>query len=198
LKYGTHTAEVLSKEWYELYFPKDKGEIVPHMPVWTRTFKMAMRSLFSVTNLGLGTSSGRLVFIDVGSGMGKSSILCRMLYGNLFERDKIIGVELDERLVMVAEKNSEKMFKDKGNYINCNVLDFSFDSYLDATIVLFLYNPFGLKTLEGLLYKINNRTNNYFVYVNPIYEQVFRNFGYINLKYCRQKYSALSYSIWKK
>ncbi|MGR3660045.1 MAG: class I SAM-dependent methyltransferase [Paracoccaceae bacterium] len=110
------------------------------------------------------------VFIDLGCGKGR--VLCM---ASRTGAGRVIGVEQDPDFLDVARENLDAM---PGKHAKVELFeglaqDFDFS---DATVV-FLFNPFGAKTLEQVLdllaasLKENPRPLR-IVYVNPVHEAV--------------------------
>jgi predicted RNA methylase len=87
------------------------------------------------------------VFVDLGCGKGRV-----VFFMSLKKLKKIIGVELDKKLIDIARKNlvNFKANKTPIEFVNEDA------AALDAKegTVFFMYNPFGFKTLEEALENI--------------------------------------------
>ncbi|WP_407180114.1 class I SAM-dependent methyltransferase [Bradyrhizobium sp. STM 3562] len=87
-------------------------------------------------------------FVDVGCGKGR--VLCCAARQPC---RKVVGVDYSEDLCKEARNNAQRLRGAKAPVLVQNGLAEDFD-YTDAT-VLFLFNPFGALTLDGVLHKID-------------------------------------------
>lgn len=115
-------------------------------------------------------------FFDIGCGKGRAMFVAESCgYTNL------IGIDLDEELILSATNNIEK-YKHKNNF-NSNRVQFTFlvanaleFNYKNEPTVYFLFNPFNAEVLKKVLEKISALTTSetYFVYMNPKHAEVFK------------------------
>lgn len=128
----------------ETEFPDNAthGDAVHYMPVPATVFDGVMKDL-------TGISPERYTFIDLGCGKG-AALLLALDHG--FGR--VIGVELNDRLVPVAEENLAAYARrrgtdpDRGTVVEGDVVGFRFPP---EPLVVFLFNPFGADTLTAVL-----------------------------------------------
>jgi predicted RNA methylase len=116
----------------------------------------------------------KICLLDIGCGSGRL-----LSIGMLLKFEKVYGVDLDESAIQIARKNCIKL-REKGHRT-------SFDIALkDATQhdipphinVVYLFNPFGEKTIKSVLDKIVQHCRQraktvYIIYVNPVFHEVF-------------------------
>jgi SAM-dependent methyltransferase len=166
------------------------GEQLAHEMFWDRRFKTrtggwdSIKGPASADSLGYeGTPYLMLVevfrhlklrmndvFVDVGCGKGRVLLMALQSAVGV-----AVGVELDAGFLDAARDNLEGSGSDSGRYdlFHGQVQDFNFDS---AT-VLFLFNPFGAKTMREMLDRVaaslRRRPREVrIVYVNPVEEAV--------------------------
>jgi precorrin-6B methylase 2 len=108
------------------------------------------------------------VFVDIGSGKGRV-LCCAALYGV----KHVYGVDVSKQLCQVARTNAMKMRRRRAPISVAASPAGDFD-YSDAT-VLFLFDPFGARTLEPLLDKVGReaRGSVRIAYANPTHDHVF-------------------------
>jgi predicted RNA methylase len=131
LKYGTNTTASLSMRYDEQPKP---GQIVRSLPTHPKVLRYILRNL--------RIDYRDFTFIDFGCGKGRA-LLCAAD----FPFKRIIGVEWSKDLSDIALHNLTiyRSYRQKCTAleIHCmNVVDYKFPV---SNIVLFMYNPFGLK-----------------------------------------------------
>lgn len=147
----------------------------------------------------LGLEICNASFLDIGSGKGRV-----MLLAAFSGFKKVIGVELDAGLCLVAKRNLE-VNKEKIRYCSyevCNEDAAKYDFPEDINLV-FMYNTFGTQLMREVLGKLTAKYNRqtqggrhgplYIVYLNPVYAEVFDEFGLSPL--CDVPNEALIYRI---
>jgi SAM-dependent methyltransferase len=121
-------------------------------------------------------------FIDLGAGRGRAVILAAE---EGFRR--VVGVELDERLVKQAEENVRRWRSRRrkrqrpGQEVVIIQGDAAAYPLPDGPVLIWLYNPFGAATLRYVLRQVCTRspasTDPVFIaYFNPVHESVFDEF----------------------
>lgn len=110
------------------------------------------------------------VLVDVGSGKGR--VLCCAARYVLRE---VVGVEIVQHLCEIAERNSRRLRGRKSPITIFNTAAQSYD-YSNATVLTF-FNPFGAKTLDAVLNRIeeSQRKNPRplrLAYANPEHDDV--------------------------
>jgi SAM-dependent methyltransferase len=121
-------------------------------------------------------------FVDLGAGRGRALILAAE---DGFRR--VVGVELDERLVEEAEENVRRWRSRRrrrqrpGQEVVVVHGDAAAYPLPDGPILIWLYNPFGAATLRFVLNRVCTRrltsTDPLFIaYFNPVHESVFAEF----------------------
>jgi len=134
------------------------------------------------------------VFIDYGCGKGRiiSSIATQKL-------KKIIGIELDETMINIAQKNIRNL-----KFKNTPVELFNIDSINFNPIegnIFFMFNPFGEKTLNIVLNNINNslRINPRsirIVYHNSVGESILEKLDWLEFE-GKIEDSSYATSVWR-
>ncbi|MCP4093230.1 MAG: class I SAM-dependent methyltransferase [Planctomycetes bacterium] len=110
------------------------------------------------------------VFVDLGCGKGRATCMAsRSAVG------RVVGVEQDENFLQIARENLEKVPKRQAPVEFFNGLAQQFD--FDDTTVVFLFNPFGARTLLEVVDLLQqslqrNPRKLRIVYVNPVHEMV--------------------------
>lgn len=147
----------------------------------------------------LGLEICNASFLDLGAGKGRV-----MLLAALYGFKKVIGVELDANLCLVARRNLE-INKGRIKYCNYDVCNEDAANYVfpENLNVVFMFNAFGTQLIRGVLKKLAARKNSktkisrhedlYIIYLNPIYAKVFVEFGLTPL--VNVKHEALIYRI---
>jgi SAM-dependent methyltransferase len=99
---------------------------------------------FSAAMAALGIDFTRFTFVDLGAGKGRALLLAAR-HG--FRR--IVGVEFARELVEVAQRNL-KVAGDAAGVTTILHQDATTYDLPDEPLVLFLYNPFGARTMEAV------------------------------------------------
>jgi predicted RNA methylase len=89
-------------------------------------------------------------FMDIGCGKG---MVLRV--ANELGYNKIAGLDLDQHMLDIAEKNMRILNIDV-ELINANAIEY--DNYQDFD-VFYMYNPFGVKILQSVVKKIRESQN---------------------------------------
>lgn len=110
------------------------------------------------------------VFVDLGCGKGR--VTCVAAHGT---PGKVVGVEQDEDFLEDARVNLAALPGAKAEVALHHGLAQDFD--FDQATVVFLFNPFGAKTLEEVMELLHaslerNPRRLRIVYVNPVHEHV--------------------------
>jgi SAM-dependent methyltransferase len=123
----------------------------------------------------------RTTFIDLGCGKGRALILAREAgFRNL------IGVEISPRLARAARHNLEKL-NVTATVIEGDVATFVFP---DEPVIAFLYNPFGVSTMQAVVGKLrSHRHSLHVIYINPRHGDLFSGFQQIH---CDQSFRVMS------
>jgi SAM-dependent methyltransferase len=118
--------------------------------------------------------ASEISMLDIGCGCGRA-----MVVGMKNRFKKVSGVELDPDALFLAERNCQHMFRHgfktpyelKGaDASNCRIPE--------GTNVIYLFNPFGIKTMHDVVENITRqikdwKTDIYIIYYNPVYEDTF-------------------------
>ena len=117
-------------------------------------------------------------FIDFGCGKGRVMIVAALSGFN-----KIIGLDIDEKLISQVNKNLS-ISKTKYHGKNFNVLCADVTKYEipDEATVMFFFNPFGEEIMKRVCESVlksleRNRREILIVYVNPKFLNVWKEFG---------------------
>jgi SAM-dependent methyltransferase len=110
------------------------------------------------------------VFVDLGCGKGRVLLMAlRSTVG------RVVGVDLSAEFLESARLNLESCGSESSRYrlFHGPVLEFDFD----PATVLFLFNPFGAKTMREMLVRVDASLRRRprdlrIVYVNPVQEEV--------------------------
>lgn len=123
-------------------------------------------------------------FIDLGCGKGKTIIIYLKLFGSNVKY-KPIGIEYYKPLVNIAIKNMKVLSKkNEASFYHDDAVNFC--NYTKSEkIIVFLYNPFGEKTLENVLKKLLSYKSAFIVYVDPVFDKLIRDFDFSLL--CEKK-----------
>ena len=123
----------------------------------------------------------QFTFIDLGSGKGRT-----LLMASEYPFAKILGVELFPELHNIAQENIHKYRSDSQkcfevNSLATNAKDFEFPR---EPMVLYLFNPFPLATLEQVMVNLERSLQNYprtvyLIYHNPLLEAVLANSSFL-------------------
>ena len=101
---------------------------------------------FAAAIESLDLDLSRFAFIDLGSGKGRA-----LLLANDYPFQEIIGVEFAEPLVQAARDNIAKISRSRDvgriKVIHADALEYDLP---DLPSIVFLYNPFGSSTMQGV------------------------------------------------
>ena len=115
--------------------------------------------------------------VDLGCGKGHPLFK----FSNEWSFKKVIGIEITKKYYDICLKNLNIMNKKKPDYLNseieiynCNVLDYKFDK---ETNFIYMYNPFGRKTMSGVLNNLIKSLREeprdfYIIYKNAIHRYI--------------------------
>lgn len=132
-------------------------------------------TLFRLESL-LRKYAGSHAFFDIGCGKGRA-----MMLAAFFGYKEINGIELDNELTEIAQRNIRERLKFHQDVSfmakTANALD---TAYPAEPQVFFLFNPFDAQTLKQVLLRIgeNGLKQHVFVYVNPLHKHVFLEAGF--------------------
>jgi SAM-dependent methyltransferase len=111
----------------------------------------------------------RATFIDLGCGKGRALILAHQAGF----RD-LIGVEIAPRLLRAAKRNTRRL-NIRATLLRADAAAYHFP---DRPIVAFLYNPFGIPTLQAVIAKLRSHPHPvHVIYVNPEHDSLFSGFN---------------------
>ncbi len=166
--YGTDTNQQLDLQEYAVDSPN-----LEHA-CW---YEAITKTYFDKMIKQLSIEFKETVFIDLGSGKGKSLMLAAD-----YPFKKIIGVEFSPELHEIA-KNNVILFKSKKNIdtpIQLHCMDAELYNFPIENIVLFLYNPFQGKVMLSVVEKIEKFILRYphkfaILYRNPKCSEMFEN-----------------------
>lgn len=116
-----------------------------------------------------------ICLLDIGCGSGKA-----MVVGMKSGFRRVAGVDLDSVSLEQARSNCRQMFKhgSKTRY-NLSKLDASLYGIPKGTNLIYLFNPFGIKTMEQVIANIKAYAQSashpvYIVYMNPRFQHLFQ------------------------
>lgn len=126
---------------------------------------IAIKKCLAAIQAHAGNDFRKYQFIDLGCGKGKTLLV----YEEYAEGEQIypaIGVELVEPLATTARDNARRC----GNENSIKIITDSATNWAQyatsAHVIIFLYNPFGSKTLHEVIGKIGDKRC-YIAYVDP-------------------------------
>ncbi len=131
-----------------------------------------------------GLKYSEISMLDVGCGEGRVLNL-----GMLLNFKKVMGIDLDEPALLKAAENCSKMqehgFNTSFNVEHADAALFAIPADIN---LVYMYNPFGEKTMERFLANtINYRTNKdhelYFIYCVPDFVDVFNKYSSVTKLY---------------
>ena len=127
----------------------DTGGFIRHTDLGDRGdglhYQATAPKVFRAIVQALPASPGRLTFVDVGCGKGRTLILAEELG---FRR--VIGVEISHELVQTARAN----LRARGSEAYVQHVDALHVDFPDEDLLIYLYNPFGEQTLRGVLHRL--------------------------------------------
>jgi predicted RNA methylase len=140
---------------------------VEYEPTPVRQFHKVLRSLPHL-------APTRFVFVDIGCGKGRLLLLAAR-YG--FRR--VIGIEVDPRLVEIARANIRAFLATSPSPANVEVIDADAANY-DFPVepaVVFMYNPFGAETTRAVIESVERSLKEsprplFLVYLNPRHRHI--------------------------
>ena len=113
------------------------------------------------------------VFVDLGAGKGRA-----LMIASDFGFSKLVGIEISSAFCNAAATNMNRYYSVRGQplpyALRCmNAVDYDFE---EAPLVVFLFNPFGQKTLNAVLAKLEASLQRrpreaFVVYLNPRFEK---------------------------
>ena len=140
--YGTDTGEIIQVSEFDDTTPNYE------YACW---YEGITHDFFNKMIKAIPIAHGDFVFVDLGSGKGKSLMLA-----SRFPFKKIVGVELFQELHEIAKKNIESFVNRKKIPDNFELCWMDAESYNfpENNLVFFLYNPFHGKVMLSVLNKI--------------------------------------------
>lgn len=128
---------------------------------------------------------------DLGSGKGKVLIIWSKIFP---KHPSINGIEIDEELFNIANKNFNKLkIFNINNYLS-DVLSFNF--YKKSKNIFFMYNPFGEQTLKKFFTQ-NKFIDSYVIYHNPKHHKIMIKCGFSCIYEFQNYRSGSSFKIYK-
>lgn len=168
LRRGTTTWRRVSRAAVAAEVGRDPQDLKPYHCIPQRTFKRIMAAL-PVAPTGF-------TFVDIGCGKGKALVMAQDAG---FEA--VVGVEISPALAQVAEVNLQRIqaAQASGQVVCMDACDYEF---IPGNKVVFLYNPFGSRSLAFVLYRLAAQVADhmgdevYVVYLNPRHNEVFADY----------------------
>lgn len=137
--------------------------------------KAIRRGLLAIRE-NVGKEFDQYQFFDLGCGKGKALLL----YSESASPQKLkaVGVELVPSLADIAWENVKRMgFSDWVEVVSADAVQWV--QYCDSDqVIVFLYNPFGLTTLERVFADVQKFRNAYVIYVDPEHASFFEHTGW--------------------
>lgn len=129
-----------------------------------------LKKAFAYTGLNYADTC----LLDIGCGFGRA-----LNFGMMLNFKEVTGIDLNEFTVEKARANCHQMQKN-GYTTNFNLFQKDASKYEipKGTNLIYLFNPFGLKTMEDVVENILNYNKDkdrelYIVYAVPVFQQVF-------------------------
>ena len=172
-RYGVDTVEIVPVSNLDLRVDR-QAEAVFYEPTPIMEFG------YVVSRLGIRYED--FVFIDVGSGKGRTLMLA-----SWFPFQKITGVELSPKMHAIAEENILKFPKRKAcSDISSRCEDATSCELPNKPLVLFLFNPFHGRVLEQFLEHVKHSIDKHprrviLIYANPKHRTIFEDSGWLKI-----------------
>lgn len=173
--YKTDTTFHVLKHQF-IYKPENFDDGTHYMPSWTNEITSSHKVVLEY----LKESFSDFVFIDLGSGKGKTILQWLISNKENNVSQEVIGIEYYAPLWKTSKKNYELIFKSKDHpFVNLDVLDFDFNNY--NKLILYFYNPFDYE-IFGKILDIVATKETIIINNNPQYPFLFskRGFNLIN------------------
>ncbi len=169
---------------------KDVGHSFHHACSWTSIIRFSLE--YTLTYLS--EESNEYSFFDIGCGKGKV-LLVASKYRYHEKLKDMHGVEINELLVDIAHENFKRM-----RLRPCQILTESAATIdlgnINKKMILYLYNPFDEYLLKKFL-KNQTFSDCIIIYNNPVYDQVIKDSGFIEILKKDHKMSNGRISIYK-
>lgn len=130
-------------------------------------------------------------------GSGKGRAVCHFARQQV---KKVYGIELSKELCEIAKKNVESL---RNRHAEVEIInnDTALVDLHEGT-VFYMFNPFGEQTSRTFLKNIDSTHNTKttpvtIIYVNPLYDYVFKEFPWLRLVYSYTRLSGMSVKIFK-
>jgi SAM-dependent methyltransferase len=134
----------------------------------------------------------RFAFVDLGCGKGRP-----LLVASEFPFSKVVGVELSTELHAIAERNLEiyRPPDQRCRNFELHTLDAAEYMFPSDPLIVFLYNPFGEKTMRRVFANLHEALRRsgksaYVIYMNPQFEPL------LHIDFLRRLPSPSSYSLY--
>ena len=154
-----------------------------------------IRKCLAAIHTHAGDEFGKYQFLDLGCGKGKA-LLVYAEYSENFKPPLALGIEMVDALAATARKNIAirketerlKIFTDTAT----NWREHSDSEYM----IIFLYNPFGAKTLQEVISKVKLIKKCYVAYVDPEHSALFGKQGWNKIHEAGGEYKNDHIEIW--
>ena len=163
---------------WDLELQSEGDDIGTEEPMYLPTSSLAFRRIMSC----LPENFGNLLFIDYGSGKGRTLLLAAE-----YNFKKIIGVEFGKELHDIAEKNilNYRSPKRRCDDINSVLIDATLYELPDEPCVLYFFNPFEESVMRKVIKKIrasyfSNPRRMILVYYKPKFPEIFQEQDFIH------------------
>lgn len=181
LKYGTDTSGTIEPEVLDT--PDEKA-------AHAARYQAAIVEVFIDILKGLAIPYEEFLFVDLGSGKGRS-----LLLASHFPFKEILGVELSPSLHRIACRNIE-IYRDsqqKCHNISSRCDDAANYEIPNENIVFYLFNPFDGHVMHSVLSNIEYSVQRYardiyIAYLNPVYRDIFDRSRFLRLVNKTERY----------
>jgi SAM-dependent methyltransferase len=167
------------------------GDAVHYVACPTRSILASLRAI----EAHAGSSFNSFQFIDLGCGKGKA-LLVYCEYTRRKDVSAAVGIELLGVLAGIAERNVRIRRLDRRAKVVCGDAKGWRFQCSEAYAILFLYNPFGVDTLQAVLDQANG-IDCYVAYIDPEHSQVIERSGWKKIFAISGKYPNDCIEVWK-
>ena len=187
---GTDTHQRLPKTDYK-DTPENFSHGVLYMSSWTNVIRNSTRDLLRHTEIQLDDC----LFMDLGCGKGKVLCVWSAMFKDSPKTPSFIGIEYSEHLISVCKRNLNIVKGKNVELLHTDVAKLSFDDEF-VHRVIYMYNPFDEKILRKVLSNLR-KPGTFIIYNNPVFDQIFQEFGFARIKNKLGWHPNSSYSIYE-
>ena len=163
--------------------------------LYVASLTSVVRRTLAVAEAALGETAFRdAQFFDLGCGKGKALLVYAMRYGPQANHTPV-GIEYEPSLCEIARANALKVKPaGKGIKVHCDSA-LNFECYrTGATLVIYLYNPFGGQTLRSVL-AVMAKYPHVLIYVDPVERGILAEFNYTIMELQEGRYHANTWLV---